>query len=629
MATDHLTEGHLDEDRAPEERERAAAWERGEARERARAAGGEPARGAYTGLARADVAARAFAALAENVRDYAIFLMDPAGVITFWGEGARLIKWWTKDQMEGAHLRLLYPAGGAQDGTAEEHLQSAAERGEYTGEGQRIRSDGSTFWAGITVTALRDEQGTLLGFAKVTRDLTARRAADALLQAAAEAASAAKSGFLATMNHEIRTPVNAVMGYLELLDLEIDGPLTPGQRRHLARAGASARHLLALITQVLDFSRLEADRVTVGRVAFRVGDTVAATLGLVAPQALARGIDIANAVSGYAAGLAAWGDEASVRQILVNLMVNAIKFTEPRQGEIGRITVSAGTATSASPNAELVGTGPWIYVRVEDTGMGIPTDRLQAIFEPFVQADMALTRTHGGTGLGLAISRHLARLIGGDVTARSEVGTGSTFFLWLPAAPVESLKTGGIEGHGPPGVDFPVVQGSARAGPLRAVADAVLGDLERVLHAYVARLRSDPGTPSAHAVDESQVEDHLASFLADLASALITLDQPVTEPAASVRDSTAIQRVVAERHGAQRARLGWTEAELRREFTILREELTAAARRRAPGLIDGPTPEIRRTEAERALEVLDQFLTLAERLSVASYRHAATVERDS
>ncbi len=149
-------------------------------------------------------------ALAENVRDYAIFLMDPNGIITFWGEGARLIKWWTRDQAEGGHLRMLYPAGGSDDGTAEAHLRAAAERGEYTGEGQRIRSDGSTFWAGITITALSDDAGTLLGFAKVTRDLTARRAADALLQAAAEAAdaaradavaaSAAKSGFLAAVS---------------------------------------------------------------------------------------------------------------------------------------------------------------------------------------------------------------------------------------------------------------------------------------------------------------------------------------------------------------------------------------------------------------------------------------------
>src|SRR5688572_15346560 len=287
---------------SPEDRERGAAWRRGEELERARTLGHESPRGAYTGITPTSIAARAFAALAENVRDYAIFLMNPDGVITFWGEGARLIKWWTKDQAEGAHLRLLYPSGGSDDGTAENHLVQAMERGEYSGEGQRIRSDGSTFWAGITLTALRDESGELIGFAKVTRDLTARRAADAMLEAAAAAAdkaradavaaSVAKSGFLASMSHEIRTPVNAVLGYLELLDLEIDGPLTPRQKRHLARAGISARHLLELITEVLDFSRIEANHMDVAREAFRLGDAVAGALALVAPQAQARGLSI-------------------------------------------------------------------------------------------------------------------------------------------------------------------------------------------------------------------------------------------------------------------------------------------------------------------------------------------------
>jgi PAS domain S-box-containing protein len=446
---------------SPEERERVAARQRGLERERERSAGRVPARDADRGRSPAGVAARAFAALAENVRDYAIFLMDREGVITFWGEGARLIKWWTKDEAEGAHLRLLYTAGGSGDGTAEEHLAHAAEHGEYTGEGERVRGDGSTFWGGITLTALYDDDRTLLGFAKVTRDLTARRAADELLQMAADsaetarrdavAASTAKSGFLATMSHEIRTPINAVIGYLELLDLEIEGKLTPGQRDHLTRAQASARHLLDLVSEVLDFSRIEAEQFRVGRSVFRIGAAVSGALELIDPQARARGIELADERSGYASHLAAWGDETRVRQILINLLANAVKFTEPRDGAAGRITVSIGAAIQGVPEAELPGDGPWVFVRVEDTGCGIPADRLQSIFEAFVQADMTLTRAHGGTGLGLAISRRLARLMGGDVTVRSEEGVGSTFILWLPAAPVESLHTGGLAGHGPGG----------------------------------------------------------------------------------------------------------------------------------------------------------------------------------
>ena len=634
-----------------EERERTAAWRRGEARECERE-DGVLARDPLTGHARTSILARAFGALAENVRDYAIFLMDPDGTITFWGEGARLIKWWTKDQAEGAHLRLLYPAGGSEDGTAEGHLRDAAERGEYTGEGHRIRSDGSTFWAGVTLTALWDEAGTLLGFAKVTRDLTARRAADALLQSAAQAAetarteaesaSAAKSGFLATMSHEIRTPINAVMGYLDLLDLGIEGPLAPGQRVYLGRARASARHLLALVSEVLDFSRLEAERMPMSRVSFRVGDALASALAIVAPPAQAKGLHLADAVSGYAAGLAGWGEEMRVRQILVNLLANAVKFTEPRDGEPGRITVSAGTATSVSPEARLSGPGPWVYVRVEDTGPGIPADRLSAVFEPFVQADMSLTRTHGGTGLGLAISRRLARAMGGEITARSEVGVGSTFFLWLPAAPVQSLETGGLEGHGPgaaaartrsndAGQKWPASDrsgfGTSKGGTLAAVGDALLAELEEVLRAFVTRVRADAEIPSARAVSEAEVEDHMATFLADVAGTLHHLGESIItgpgEPTPDVLDGTVIQRVVAERHGAQRARLGWSESELLREFAILREEVAAAIRRRADAEALGPVREARLREAHQALELLGHFLVLAERSSLATFRAAA------
>jgi len=142
----------------------------------------------------------AFQALADNVRDYAIFLLDPRGIIIYWGEGARLMKWWLKEETEGSHLRMLYPEEGAEDGSAESHLRDAARLGEYTGEGQRMRRDGSTFWASVTLTALRDANGHLLGFAKVTRDLQARRgieiavaSTNAAQSARDEALEAAKS----------------------------------------------------------------------------------------------------------------------------------------------------------------------------------------------------------------------------------------------------------------------------------------------------------------------------------------------------------------------------------------------------------------------------------------------------
>ena len=157
-----------------ETQEREAAWRRGRTH---RVTGGQSE--GHTRDADPALAQRAFGALAENVRDYAIFLMDPDGIIRYWGEGAHLMKRWTKQEAEGAHLRLLYPDGGAEDGTAEDHLRDAAEHGESVGQGHRVRGDGTSFWAHITLTALKADDGTLLGFAKVTRDLTIQHAADA------------------------------------------------------------------------------------------------------------------------------------------------------------------------------------------------------------------------------------------------------------------------------------------------------------------------------------------------------------------------------------------------------------------------------------------------------------------
>lgn len=416
-----------------ESREREEAWKRGESRARQRAEGGTDTPNLNAVLEASGVAQRAFVSLADNVRDYAIFLMDPEGMIVYWGEGARLIKWWTRDQVEGAHFRVLYPDDGAEDGTAEGHLVQAAQRGEMVSEGQRVRSDGSTFWAGATLTALRDEDGVLQGYAKLTRDLTASHAADAALKAAKEATEAgrkveaenrAKGAFLATMSHELRTPLQAIIAYAELLDMELAGPLNETQRAQLGRIRVSSKHLLGLATEVLDLSRLDVGGLPVRPGAHGLGTTAEEALLLVAPQADAKGLTLTSAIGGSAAGLCYWGDEVRVRQVLVNLLANAVKFTPAG----GRVTMSAGTTQQAPPDAELGGPGPWVYVRVEDNGEGIPADQLSTIFAPYEQLPNAGAE---GAGLGLAISQRLARLMGGDLTVTSVDGVGTSFFLWL------------------------------------------------------------------------------------------------------------------------------------------------------------------------------------------------------
>jgi PAS domain S-box-containing protein len=565
----------------------------------------------------------AFRALADNVRDYAIFLLDPAGIITFWGEGARLMKGWSREEAEGAHLRLMYPSGGSDDGTAEEHLEMAAAEGEYSGEGCRIRSDGAAVWAGVTLTGLRDADGQLIGFAKVSRDLTVRRAAESVAEAArvaAEAASRAKSSFLATMSHEVRTPLNAILGYLELMELEVGGPLTAVQRMFLERARASDRHLMELVDDVLDLSRLEADRVVVETVVGSLEPAVNRAIGLVEPNAASKRLAIINRMGGPGPGLHYRGDEARVRQIVANLLTNSVKFTDSG----GRITISTGLANQLPAEAAQTGPGPWAFVRVEDTGSGIPAERLAAVFEPFVQADMSHTRRYGGSGLGLPISRGLARLMGGDVTGASTPGAGSTFVLWLRAAPVPVGVVGADEAnaadveravHSAVQPADVVAAAPALRGALGTAAAAVLGDVRRVLHAHVARLRSDPLTASARRMSERVLEDHLGTFIADLAQSLASIDMHAGTATVTFRDGVAIQNAVADRHGRQRARFGWRAEEIRREYQILREELAAAVRRRAEG---GRTPEV-----DQTISALHAFVDEAERISIEAFAAAS------
>ena len=272
----------------------------------------------------------------------------------------------------------------------------------------------------------------------VVQDITERRRAEAALVEAgrlaeaareeAEAGNRAKSEFLAVMSHELRTPLNAIGGYAELIELGIHGPVTDAQRTALARIQSSQRHLLGLISGVLDYSRVEAGAVTYRIADVPVAEAVAEAEALVAPQL--RGKGLGYGWSGAPPGLSVRADREKLQQILLNLLGNAVKFTNARDGVPGRVEV----ACSLEAGVGGAGAGDRVRIHVRDTGAGISAEELERIFEPFVQVDQRLTRPHAGVGLGLAISRDLARGMGGDLTAESVPRVGSTFTLTLPRA---------------------------------------------------------------------------------------------------------------------------------------------------------------------------------------------------
>ena len=362
-----------------------------------------------------------------EIADDAIVCVDRSLRIALFNRGAERIFGYAAAEAIGQPLDLLIPEGArtrhaahvADFGASGASARQMAERSEISGR----RKDGSTFPAEATISQLAIDGGVI--FTAILRDVTARKAHERELEnarAVAEAATQAKSMFLANMSHELRTPLNAVVGMTSLL---LDTAITEEQRDYTQTIRASSETLLAIINDILDYSKIEIGRLDIESQPFDLRRAIEESLDLVAPVAGEKNLNLAYLIAeGVPAGIQ--GDVTRLRQILVNLLANATKFTHH-----GEVLVSVDGSPVDNGHFEL-------HFSVADTGIGIPAERIDQLFQSFTQVDASTTRKYGGSGLGLAISRRLAEMMGGRMWAESIAGEGSTFHFTIAAAPIDA-----------------------------------------------------------------------------------------------------------------------------------------------------------------------------------------------
>lgn len=352
--------------------------------------------------------------LLDNCND-AIIELDLAGTILSWNKGAERMYGYPAGQSIGNHISLILPPERQLEF---ERCMAMLKNGREVPpfDTVRRRADGNDISVSISASPVRDKSGNLQGIVSIARDISDRvRAAEALRDALEEAerASRAKSEFLANVSHELRTPMNAIIGMTELA---LDEQISPEMRDYLETTRESADLLLTLVNDVLDISKLESGKFVLEEVNFSLREVIDETMRSISSRAYRKGLEIAFRVAPNVPENL-HGDPLRLRQVLVNLVGNAIKFTDE-----GEIVVEVSLDASSGRSCVL-------RFAVTDTGIGISAEDQQRVFAPFTQADASLTRRFAGTGLGLAIASHLINCFRGHFWLESEVGVGSTFFF--------------------------------------------------------------------------------------------------------------------------------------------------------------------------------------------------------
>lgn len=373
-----------------------------------------------------------FRLMTESVKDYAIFLLDPTGHITSWNEGARQIKGYEAEEIIGKHFSIFYPEEALERGWPDYELEVTRKKGRFEDEGWRLRKDGSRFWANVVITALWTDDHRLVGFTKVTRDLTERRRheeelrrSEEMLRAAYEEVTQRNSelqNFTRAASHDLQEPVRKLVTFADLLEIEQGEALGETGRLYVQKIRDSAIRMSELVADLLSYSRLATHQKPFTSVDLNqvLHDTltdlellIEETDGRVEPSDLP----------------AVQGDPIQLRQLFHNLIGNALKFHRPDVPPIVRVRADVGASKNGSPPDT-------VTITVADNGVGFDEQFAETMFAPFQR--LHARDEYKGTGLGLAICRRIVERHGGAISAHSANASGAAFVVTLSAAASEA-----------------------------------------------------------------------------------------------------------------------------------------------------------------------------------------------